>query len=551
MMLCALANAQTPTWLWANSASGNNNDLVKSVTTDVNGNVYTVGSFSSDTLHFGAYTLINSGWGTFDMFVVKYDALGNALWATSAGGSDSDYGSGVTVDTVGNIYVAGSFRSDYITFGSITLTNSGPPYSDFFVVKYDVSGNVVWVNSSKNSISSDASYSICTDGFGNVYYSGPYQSDSITIGTTTLLNPGAPNRDSYIVKYGSSGNVLWVKGIGGLDDDAVNSISTDGNGNLVACGYFFSSSLVLGGVSLLNSSYGTSDLFVVKYDPSGNVIWAKSAGGNDSDYGSSVAADIHGNVFMGGSFRSSTIRFGAITLINSGPPYSDFCLVKYDAFGNVVWANTSKNSVSSDATYSICTDRTGNTFLTGPYQGDSITIGNTTLHNNAAPNRNFYIARYDSLGDVDWAIGLGGNNDDAGYSICIDPSGDLFAGGYFTSPSLNFGSITLTNSGFGTTDLFIGKLIESESPILNTGIDAAQNIVICPNPIFTTAIIQFDPGLNNAEIALYDIFGKKISVTHHFSGIKLDFDKGSLMSGVYFLNIKQGNKSITGKLVIQ
>lgn len=551
ILICSIANAQSPDWLWAKSSGGTSNDLVKSVTADVLGNVYAAGSFSSPSILFGSITLLNSGSGTYDMFIVKYDASGNVLWAKSAGGSDSDYGSSVAVDTSGNVYVGGSFRSDSITFDAITLTNSGPPFSDFFLVKYDASGNVLWTTGSKNSSSSDATYSICTDKSGNVFLTGPYQSDSITIGSTTLINQGAPNRNSYIVKYNSSGNVIWVRGIGSYDDDAVNSISADADGNLIAGGYFFSSSLTFGGTTLTNSTYGTSDLFITKYDSGGNVLWANSAGGNDSDYGSSVTADNAGNVFMGGSFRSNSITFDTITLTNTGPPYSDFCLAKYDASGKVLWVKSSKNSTSSDATYSISADYYGNVFLTGPYQSDSITIGTTTLINNAAPNRNFYIVEYTSSGDVVWATGIGGSNDDAGYSICTDPEGNLIAGGYFTSPSLAFGETTLTNSFLGTNDLFVAKLESTTSPILTTGTESDQNMIIYPNPFITSATIKFDPVLNNAEMNIYNLFGQKIRMVNPVSDGKIQIARGNLTSGIYFVKITQDNKVIaTGKLVI-
>ncbi len=551
VLICCLANAQTPKWIWAKRSGGINDDLVKSVATDIRGNVYAAGSFSSDLIRFGPFTLVNSGLGTFDMFVVKQDASGNVLWAKSAGGVDSEYGSSVAVDTMGNVYLGGSFRSDHIIFDAIVLTNAGSPYSDFCLVKYDATGNVLWATSSTNSTSSDATYSICTDMSGNVYLTGPFQSDSITIGSTTLINPGAPNRDSYIVKYDPSGNVIWVKGVGGYDDDAVNSICTNADGNLFAGGYFFSSSLTLGGTTLTNSTYGTSDLFVAKYDAEGNVVWAKSAGGNDSDYGSSVAADNAGNAFMGGSFRSNSISFDTITLTNTAPPYSDFCLVKYDASGNVIWANSSKYSTSSDATYSISADYSGNVFLTGPYQSDSITIGTTTLINHAAPDRNFYIIEYTSSGDVVWATGIGSSNDDAGYSICTDPEGNLIAGGYFTSPLLTFDETTLTNLGSGTTDLFIGKLESTPGPILQNGTDSDHNMLIYPNPFNASATIKFDPEVHNADLNIYDLYGQKIWTINHISGDKISIARGNLTGGIYFVHVLQGSNVVaTGKLVI-
>ena len=217
----------------------------------------------------------------------------------------------------------------------------------------------------------------------------------------------------------------------------------------------------------------------------------------------------------------------------------------------MIWANSSKNSTSSDATYSISADCFGNVFLTGPYQSYSITIGSTTLINNAAPNRNFYIVEYTSSGDVVWATGIGGSNDDAGYSICTDPEGNLIAGGYFTSPSLAFGETTLTNSGSGTIDLFVAKLESTRTPIFINGIISNQHMIIYPDPFITTATIIFNPMLNNAELNIYNLFGQKLRTINHISGSKMQIARGNLTSGIYFVNITQDNKiTTTSKVVI-
>lgn len=544
-----ISNAQSSDWLWAKSAGNNNDDLVKSVATDLAGNVYAVGSFSSDSIRFGAFNLINSGAGSYDMFIVKYDPSGNVLWARSFGGGDSDFGSAVATDELatdseGNVYLGGSFRSTTITFDTITLTNSGPPFSDFCLVKFNADGHTLWASTSANSPSSDATYSICTDKAGNVYLTGPYQSDSITIGSTTLYNSGAPNLDCYIVKYNLSGTVLWAKGIGGNDDDAVKSISADGNENIFACGYFFSPTLKLGGTTLTNYSPGTSDLFIAKFDYAGNLLWAKREGGADSDDGSSIATDIQGNVYLGGSFRSDHITFDTVTLINSGPPYSDFCLVKFNPSGTVLWVNTSLNSPSSDATYSVCTDKAGNIYLSGPYQSDSISFGSTTLYNSNSPNLDFYIVKYSPTGNILWTKGLGSGNDEAANSICTDKNGNLFAGGYFFSPTLSFGGTTLLNTSSGTGDLFVAEISH------NTGIKGntrVQNNLIYPNP--SSSQITIDLENRNSEVSsveIYNVEGKIITGIQTREN-NLTVNVSNYPSGVYIVKIKTNSLLSQGK----
>jgi hypothetical protein len=98
-----------PNWLWAKSAGGASYDYGQSIATDVNGNVYVTGYFYSPSLTFGTTTLTNMG--LYDIFVVKYDANGNVLWAKSTGGTHLDEGYGISTDANGNVFVTGYFNS--------------------------------------------------------------------------------------------------------------------------------------------------------------------------------------------------------------------------------------------------------------------------------------------------------------------------------------------------------------------------------------------------------------------------------------------------------
>src|ERR1035437_397511 len=85
--------AQAPSWAWAKSGDGTNDDGAYSIATDASGNVFIAGGFSSPTITFGTYTLTNNG--SYDMFLVKYDPSGNVMWAKSAGGANSDVINGI------------------------------------------------------------------------------------------------------------------------------------------------------------------------------------------------------------------------------------------------------------------------------------------------------------------------------------------------------------------------------------------------------------------------------------------------------------------------
>ena len=124
-------------------AGGLFDDYGQSVATDAAGNVFVVGFFSSDTINFGTNSLVNIGVlpNVPDIFIVKYDATGNVVWAKKTGGIFGDRGYGIATDASGNVFVTGSYDSQ-IDFGS-TVLNSGGSYNCMFIVKYDTAGNVL------------------------------------------------------------------------------------------------------------------------------------------------------------------------------------------------------------------------------------------------------------------------------------------------------------------------------------------------------------------------------------------------------------------------
>jgi hypothetical protein len=272
--------------------------------------------------------------GNQDIFVVKYDSSGNVLWAKSEGGASQEWGNGISSDVSGNVFVTGIFGGTSITFGATTLIPGGS--DDIFVVKYDPSGNVLWAKSAGGA-NSDFGKSISTDVSGNVIVTGYFWSPSITFGATTLTNVGTG--DVFVVKLDPLGNVLWAKSAGGINEDRGYGISTDSNGNTFVTGTFGSPTLTFGTNTLTNTT-SSWDIFTVKYDPSGNVLWAQSEGGSGSDIGQSICSDINGNSYVTGYFNSPTITFGTNSLVSPITNYGNIFVIKFDQSGNILWAKS-------------------------------------------------------------------------------------------------------------------------------------------------------------------------------------------------------------------
>jgi len=540
MVLCGIVNAQIPNWTWVKSAGGTLDDFAKCHAVDASGNIYVTGRFQSPTITFDSITLTNTS-TSVDLFLVKYDANGNVIWAKGAVGIGADIANTVTVDASGNIYIAGSFASPTIIFGSDTLTNYGTNH-DMFLAKYDSNGNVIWAKSSGGN-NSDEAFTVTTDGSGNIFVGGEFVSTTITFGSFTLTNFGN-TADMFLVKYNSGGNVIWAKRAGGNYDDGPTSIKTDGSGNIIVTGYYKSSTIIFDSFTLTNTTINYEDMFLAKYDNSGNVIWAKSAGGSLTDHVYSFTTDNSGNIFVAGYFVSSTITFGSFTLTNAGGGfgYYDMFFVKYDNSGNVLWAKRA-GGTSYDEALSVTTDEIGNVYVAGHFTSLNITFGTYTF--NLSSNKLIFIVKYDNSGNVIWAMNAGGGYHGYFNTITYSVYGNLVFSGYFSGPTIIFGSDTISTVNI---DMGLAKL----SPVLEIeSITNQNNISVYPNPASGNISILAEGGsINSMEI--YNIMGEKVYLeTDIILQEKFDIDISHLPGGIYF--VKAGtNKGVqTEKMVVE
>jgi hypothetical protein len=333
--------------IWAKRAGGNSNDFGNSIAIDAAGNSYVTGYFQSTNINFSGVVLTNGG--SANVFVAKYDSAGTLFWARRAGGNGYDAGTGIAVDSSGNSYITGLFYSTNATFGGVTLTNSGQ--DNIFVAKYDGLGNVLWAKQAGGS-SFDSGLAIAVDSGGNSYVTGNFFSPRADFGGGIILTNSGEN-DVFVAKYDPSGNVLWARQAKGASDDFAYGIAVDPAGNSYVTGNFLSSILTFrAGVTLTNG--GHNDIFLAKFDPSGTVLWAKSAGGSSDDYGYGLTLDQSTNIYLTGNFYSTNANFGSLVLTNAGA--HDVFAAKYDASGNVLWAkqaggagSESGNGVGVDA----------------------------------------------------------------------------------------------------------------------------------------------------------------------------------------------------------
>jgi hypothetical protein len=294
-----------------------------------------------------------------------------------------------------------------------------------------------------------------TDAAGNLYTVGWYTSANITFGSITLTNPGLGTSDIFITKHSATGTALWAKTFGGSDGEIATSISIDSNGDIYVTGWFSSSNVTFGTQTLTNSSAGNSDVFVVKLNSTGNVVWAKSAGGNATDRGQSICVDANGNVIVAGLFISSTINFGAVNVNHSGSGNNDLFIVKYDASGNPLWTRGAGGN-GSDVANSIATDSGNNIYVTGFFSSASINFSGNTLTNSGIGSQDLFLVKYNSSGTLQWSVKSSGHLDEYGAALVVSGTG-VYLTGAFSSSVTTLDNVNLTNNAAGTYDAIVAK----------------------------------------------------------------------------------------------
>lgn len=535
-VLCNIAYAQEPDWLWAKSAGGTEEDLGNSITTDCNGNSYIVGSFF-DSANFGSITLTSSGY--CDVFIAKTDTAGNWIWAKRAGGTDFDKCSDISQDANGNLYITGYF-SGTATFGSTSLTSCGN--YDIFVAKMDTEGNWLWASSAGGPDSDHGDYgkAIITDANGDLYVTGMFNS-AATFGSNILISNG--ESDIFVAKIDTDGNWLWAKQAGGSFWDYGLDITTDADGNSYVTGMFFLSAS-FGSITITGTMLG--DIFVAKIDADGNWIWAKEAGGGDWNEGYGIDIDANGNLYITGFF-GSTATFGSTTLTSNG--YEDIFLAKMDANGNWLWAKGTGGNDEDDRGIDIITDTNGNSYVTGYFSG-SASFGSTTL--TSSGNYDIFVAEMDADGNWILAKQAGGSSNDEGTGISLDNSSNSYITGAFQNIA-NFGNTTLISNG--DRDIFVAKIGEETGTSVDDDYALENRMLLLanyPNPFNPQTTISYSiPHNGKVSIEIYNIRGQRIKTLinndmpagyHSVVWDGKDENGKPVSSEIYLYKLKVGDK---------
>jgi hypothetical protein len=532
--------AQSTSFDWVKQLSGLS--TTKAITTDQNGNQYTIGSFN-DTVDFdpgpGIHNLISTSYR--DMFILKMDVSGNFVWAKQIASTGRIEANDISLDRFDNIYITG-YSEDTVDLDpgpGINILITDNFYENTFVLKLDPAGDFIWAR-----LFGDGSYSygtsISVDPVGNVYTTGYFHGTcdfDPGIDSFKLLSSGG-TIDAYISKLDASGNFAWAKNIGASGDDYGVSVNADSSGNVYITGSFENTvDFNPGPVIYHMFSAGSADVFILKMDSLGNFLWSQRFGSYENDLPADVTLDADCNIYLCGTFEGTSDfdpNSGVYNMTSSGSSTIDIFILKLDSLSNFIWAQK-MGGVSNEIPHSIFVDNFNSVYTTGDFPGTSdFDPGPSTFNLSSSGYRDIFISKLDLSGSFLWAKQIGGSGYDYSYSIAVDPFYNVYTTGRFQSiVDFDPGTAAYNLTGIPGSS-FIHKMNQ-----LSVGVTENDRLTdwrIYPNPSEGQITIDVD---KETTIKIVDLLSKKVLEKRISEPTFLDISY--LPNGVYFiLNLQNG-----------
>jgi hypothetical protein len=453
-LLCSCTftlHSQIPDFYWGQSIGGPGTNWGWDIQIDASGNSYVTGFYEGDT-DFDpspATAIVPLGSpNTTEGFLAKYDRDGNFVWAfgltaTGAGSYTGGSGYSIALDASGNVLFSGAFMGT-VDFdpgpGTSSFTSLGD--RDAFIAKYDPDGNLIWARV-LGSTGSEYGTGLAVDNGNNVILCGyfGYANLDLDPGAGTAIHVPAGNFDAFLLKLNSSGDYLWSASFGANQYDIPNWVGTGPANEIYLTGFFQNTVDFDPSASTASfSSAGMQDIFISKFDASGNFQWVIPMGSTSNDKGVKVETNSAGEILVFGDFIG-TVDFdpsAGTSSVTSASIYGEAFLAKYTSAGALSWVNTFpaiSPSTSFSSALAMDINSGDQILISGLLQGTidfDPTAGVYNLSSQGFSN-DIYVAEYDDNGALLDAFTFDGNTT-GGERICglsYDPdplSGPIFTG---------------------------------------------------------------------------------------------------------------------------
>lgn len=463
------------------------------------------------------------GYGNTDIWIIKTDNLGVIEWQKAIGGDSFDYPTAI-LQNPDESYVIGG-NSDSNISGDKSENCFG--LSDFWVLKLDNAGNIIWQHTIGGAGEDTLKSLIATADGG--YLLGGVSNSSVSGNKTESYRGLTVNKDYWVVKTDSLGNIEWDKTIGGFDNDYLTALAMTSDNNYLVGGYSYSSNT---GDKTETNRGEFDDYWIVKLDTSGTKAWDKTIGGNSGEDLHAITATDDGGTIIGG--HSGSPISGEKTVAPVGFP--DIWILKLDMNGNIEW----QKSIGNNGTYNLLTTvffKPNDGYLIGAFSDGNISFDKTE---NSRGDYDVWLIKLDLLGNIVWDKTIGGDMKDVVLSIDYDQTTQSYILGCSSESGV---SGDKTDFCRGLNDYWLVKL---EPENLATNQSSQVQTKVFPNP--TTEAWWFETKELIKSIEIADISGK-IVFAETYAANSCSVNATQLTAGLYLATLKTDRGSGVVKLI--
>lgn len=433
----------------------------RSIAISKSGEIYFVGEFLGDIIIKGKPIKNN---GLVDVLMARLDQNLNFEWDKEFSSPFLDKIYKIVIDNTGDLVITGTIGTGAVLGDTLIQSLGRDDYGerDLFVAKFSPLGELKWIYHTGGhridyqQTGINAGFGIAIDSHNDILFTGMYIGDPMF--QSEHLPTGGGNGEFVLAKLSPKGKVKWLQtGTGDRNVFGFN-VELDRYDNVYAAGHFAHNNLNgfvnFGSDTLV--TYGGPDIFLVKYDPAGNLVWAKHAGSNVMGYGCDsamdLATDTEGNSFICG-FYSGTAKFDDLSVASIAGSH-DIFIAKYNPDGKAQWVKSAGSSANLEYGKSIALDEFGNAYMTGTFQG-IVNFQDTMLISLGGSDA--FVAKYSPDGNLVWALSFGGETPgsemDVGVDIKVISEDKIVITGYFSGTMQLPGMLPITSRG--KTDIFI------------------------------------------------------------------------------------------------
>jgi hypothetical protein len=394
----------------------------------------------------------------------------NSMW--------SNIGTDILVDEDGSIYHCGEFSAtvDFDPTNGVHNETAGASFN-IFIQKLDSFGNLMWVETiggtdweNANAMVVDQNGELVVTGF----FSGEVEFELVS-GDTAIVASG--DRDFFILKMDSNGQIIWVRTFGGTNIDSGGSLVCDNENNIYVTGSYSGwVDLDPGPQFAYHNSNGVGDCMLMKLSPEGEMTWVNSLGGTGNDYGMQIDIYADTALYLVGYFED-VVDFdtGLGTDIVQSSGSRDAFLQRLDTAGNVIWTRTF-GCIGEDRNLGVDITESGEIVVTGIFSDTVYVVGDTAsielISNGGA---DFFVNKYDQTGELIWAKSFGGSGHDSGYDIVLTEDGHPIVVGVFSDTIVFGGLVAQSLLSQGELDIFLLELNANGTAMWSKGFGGADN----------------------------------------------------------------------------